>query len=69
MDKRTQTPGFRSVPRTGVIYVMHEAMKQGYAPESVEGANLEQGADARLSTLDRVNIMFVFILLSYNMII
>ncbi len=40
----SKTPGFRSVPRTGVIYVMHEAIKHGYFPEKKEWANLGQGA-------------------------
>ncbi len=40
----SKTPGFRSVPRTGVIYVMHEAIKHGYSPEKKEWANLGQGA-------------------------
>ncbi len=37
-------PGFRSVPRTGVIYVMTEAAKAGYQPGSPDWANLGQGA-------------------------
>lgn len=36
--------GFRSVPRTGVIYVMTEAMRAGYKPGSSTWANLGQGA-------------------------
>lgn len=38
-NKSVQTPGFRSVPRTGVIYVMHEAIKHGYSPEKKEWAD------------------------------
>ena len=34
---------FRSVPRTGVIYVMTEAAKYGYTPGSTDWANLGQG--------------------------
>lgn len=37
-------PGFRPVPRTGVIYVMTEAAKYGYRPGSPRWANLGQGA-------------------------
>jgi N-succinyldiaminopimelate aminotransferase len=46
MDERiTVTPaGFRSVPRTGVIYVMTEAKGAGYRPEDPAWANLGQGA-------------------------
>lgn len=40
----TQTLGFRSVPRTGVIYVMNEAARLGYSAEHPEWANLGQGA-------------------------
>jgi len=36
-------PAFRAVPRTGVIYVMTEAMKKGYAAENSDWANLGQG--------------------------
>ena len=35
---------FRSVPKTGVIYVMTEAAKNGYAPHDQSWANLGQGA-------------------------
>ncbi|MGB7538831.1 MAG: pyridoxal phosphate-dependent aminotransferase [Anaerolineales bacterium] len=38
------TPGFRSVPRTGVIYVMHEAAQLGFTYDSPEWANLGQGS-------------------------
>ena len=40
----TGPPGFRAVPRTGVIYVMTEAARKGYRPESDAWANLGQGA-------------------------
>ena len=36
-------PGFRRVPRTGVIYVMHRARQQGYTPGDPAWANLGQG--------------------------
>jgi len=35
---------FRSVPRTGVINVMHQAYKKGYSAHHKEWANLGQGA-------------------------
>jgi aspartate/methionine/tyrosine aminotransferase len=38
------TPGFRSVPRTGVIYVMHEAAQLGFTYDNPEWANLGQGS-------------------------
>ncbi|MBN1441026.1 MAG: pyridoxal phosphate-dependent aminotransferase [Anaerolineales bacterium] len=38
------TPGFRSVPRTGVIYVMHEAAQLGFTYGDPEWANLGQGS-------------------------
>ena len=37
-------PGFRFVPRTGVIYVMHEAMAHGFSYDDPEWANLGQGS-------------------------
>jgi aspartate/methionine/tyrosine aminotransferase len=37
-------PGFRSVPRTGVIYVMHRATQRGYHNTHPDWANLGQGA-------------------------
>jgi aspartate/methionine/tyrosine aminotransferase len=37
-------PGFRQVPRTGVIYVMHRARGKGYRADHPEWANLGQGA-------------------------
>lgn len=43
MDQRT-IPGFRSVPRTGVIYVTHEATRHGFSYDNGEWANLGQGS-------------------------
>ena len=37
-------PGFRFVPRTGVIYVMHEAARHGFDYDSPKWANLGQGS-------------------------
>ena len=37
-------PGFRNVPRTGVIHVMHRAQALGYRADDPEWANLGQGA-------------------------
>ncbi|HEY3760909.1 MAG TPA: pyridoxal phosphate-dependent aminotransferase [Verrucomicrobiae bacterium] len=37
-------PGFRSVPRTGVIYVTHEATRQGFSYANPEWSNLGQGS-------------------------
>src|SRR5580704_1576636 len=37
-------PGFRSVPRTGVIYVTHEASKHGFSYDNPHWANLGQGS-------------------------
>jgi aspartate/methionine/tyrosine aminotransferase len=37
-------PGFRFVPRTGVIYVMHEAMAHGFSYDDPGWANLGQGS-------------------------
>jgi hypothetical protein len=37
-------PGFRSVPRTGVIYVTHEATRHGFAYGKPDWANLGQGS-------------------------
>src|SRR5919109_135438 len=36
-------PAFRSVPRTGVIYVMAEAQRRGYHPRDRDWCNLGQG--------------------------
>jgi aspartate/methionine/tyrosine aminotransferase len=44
MIEQSSTPGFRFVPRTGVIYVMHEAAQHGFTYESPEWANLGQGS-------------------------
>jgi aspartate/methionine/tyrosine aminotransferase len=43
MDQST-IPGFRFVPRTGVIYVMHEAARHGFAYDAKQWANLGQGS-------------------------
>lgn len=37
-------PGFRHVPRTGVIHVMYRARALGFTPDHPEWANLGQGA-------------------------
>ncbi len=37
-------PGFRDVPKTGVIYVMHRAAQMGYALHDAQWVNLGQGA-------------------------
>src|SRR3984957_20476441 len=37
-------PGFRAVPRTGVIYVTHEAAQQGFLYGNPNWANLGQGS-------------------------
>ncbi len=37
-------PGFRDVPRTGVIYVMHRATERGFSYANKSWANLGQGA-------------------------
>src|SRR5262245_51193386 len=37
-------PGFRKVPRTGVIYVMHRAQEMGYSLHDLSWVNLGQGA-------------------------
>lgn len=45
LDRLTSPPaGFRSVPRTGVIYVMTRASQKGYKAGSSDWANLGQGA-------------------------
>src|SRR5437870_5362685 len=44
MIEQTTIPGFRFVPRTGVIYVMHEAMAHGFSYDDPEWANLGQGS-------------------------
>src|SRR5271157_4581468 len=40
----TPIPGFRSVPKTGVIYVMSEAAKYGFDYDHSAWANLGQGS-------------------------
>ncbi len=40
----TQTPGFRHVPQTGVIYVMQKAIEKGFSAQNSEWVNLGQGA-------------------------
>ncbi len=42
--KETPFSGFRSVPRTGVIYVMNRATQLGFTYENPEWSNLGQGA-------------------------
>jgi aspartate/methionine/tyrosine aminotransferase len=44
MEKQNSIPGFRSVPRTGVIYVTHEATRHGFAYGKSDWANLGQGS-------------------------
>lgn len=43
MSNRT-IPGFRNVPKTGVIYVMHRATEMGFDANDPEWVNLGQGA-------------------------
>jgi len=43
MNQQT-IPGFRTVPRTGVIYVTHEATRHGFAYGKSDWANLGQGS-------------------------
>src|SRR6185436_9025750 len=42
--EQSSSPGFRFVPRTGVIYVMHEATAHGFSYEDARWANLGQGS-------------------------
>jgi aspartate/methionine/tyrosine aminotransferase len=58
--EQSAIPGFRFVPRTGVIYVMHEAAQHGFSYDDPAWANLGQGspetgplpdAPARIETL------------------
>lgn len=42
--RKQPLPGFRSVPRTGVIYVMHRAHALGFGSDRSEWSNLGQGA-------------------------
>lgn len=44
MSKPTPFPGFRYVPRTGVIYVMNRARELGFSYDHPDWANLGQGA-------------------------
>ncbi len=41
---RSSVPGFRAVPKTGVIYVMHKAAQLGYTAADETWANLGQGS-------------------------
>lgn len=44
MDCHFSVPGFRTVPQTGVIYVIARASEKGYSQDNPEWANLGQGA-------------------------
>lgn len=44
MNASHVNPTFRTVPKTGVIYVMTEAARHGYTPGNAAWANLGQGA-------------------------
>jgi aspartate/methionine/tyrosine aminotransferase len=44
MEQQNSIPGFRSVPRTGVIYVTHEATRHGFSYGNPAWANLGQGS-------------------------
>jgi len=44
MEPLNSFPGFRAVPRTGVIYVTHEATRHGFSYGHPEWANLGQGS-------------------------
>jgi hypothetical protein len=44
MEQQNSIPGFRAVPRTGVIYVTHEATKHGFSYTNPEWSNLGQGS-------------------------
>ena len=43
-EPHESAPGFRPVPRTGVIYVMHRAAERGFRYDNPQWANLGQGA-------------------------
>ncbi|EAU69554.1 aminotransferase, classes I and II superfamily [Stigmatella aurantiaca DW4/3-1] len=43
VSEETPIPAFRTVPRTGVIYVTTEAGRRGYRPSDPEWCNLGQG--------------------------
>jgi aspartate/methionine/tyrosine aminotransferase len=44
MKPQNSIPGFRTVPRTGVIYVTHEATRHGFSYGDLDWANLGQGS-------------------------
>ena len=44
LPDQVSLPGFRPVPRTGVIYVSHRAAERGWRAGHPEWANLGQGA-------------------------
>jgi hypothetical protein len=44
MKPQNSIPGFRTVPRTGVIYVTHEATRHGFSYGHPDWANLGQGS-------------------------
>jgi aspartate/methionine/tyrosine aminotransferase len=44
MGQQNSIPGFRTVPRTGVIYVTHEATRHGFSYANPEWSNLGQGS-------------------------
>ena len=44
MVSTSSIPGFRPVPKTGVIYVMTEAAKCGFSYDTPDWANLGQGS-------------------------
>ena len=44
MEENQSIPGFRNVPKTGVIYVMTEAKKFGFGQDGAQWANLGQGS-------------------------
>src|SRR5450432_3313755 len=44
MKSQPSIPGFRAVPRTGVIYVTHEATRHGFSYGHPDWANLGQGS-------------------------
>ena len=44
VDPEPETPGFRRVPRTGVIYVMHRAAAAGHGSDGRTWYNLGQGS-------------------------
>jgi aspartate/methionine/tyrosine aminotransferase len=44
MEPQHSIPGFRTVPRTGVIYVTHEATRHGFSYANPEWSNLGQGS-------------------------